>query len=107
LYLVQTIDAGNTVADGEHLTDFGNLGFLAEILDLVLEDRRNFRGFDVHYPTSFMAIFIAASFVLSEESIIWLPTFTWRPPIREGSTNWLSVTVLPMRALSVSPRALT
>jgi hypothetical protein len=28
------------------------------------------------YPTSFMATFIAASFVLIEESIIWLPTFT-------------------------------
>ena len=76
LHLVEAIDAGDTVADGKHLADFGNLGFLAEILDLVLEDRRDFRGFDVHYPTSFMAIFIAASFVLREESIIWLPTFT-------------------------------
>src|SRR5690606_16021074 len=66
LHIVQAVNAGNAVTDGKHLTDFGNLGFLAEILDLVLEDRRNFRGFDVHYPTSFMAIFIAASFVLSE-----------------------------------------
>src|SRR5690606_37938581 len=76
LHVVEAVNAGNTVTDGEHLTDFGNLGFLAEILDLVLEDRRDFRGFDVHYPTSFMAIFIAASFVLREESISWLPTFT-------------------------------
>ncbi|MNL45705.1 hypothetical protein D3C87_1683720 [compost metagenome] len=76
LHIVEAIDAGNTVTDGKHLTNFGNLGFLAEILDLVLEDRRDFRGFDVHYPTSFMAIFIAASFVLRDESIIWLPTFT-------------------------------
>jgi hypothetical protein len=28
------------------------------------------------YPTSFMAIFIAVNFVLSEESIICDPTFT-------------------------------
>src|SRR5690606_31598493 len=76
LHLVEAVDAGDAVAHREHLADFGNLGFLSEILDLVLEDRRDFRGFDVHYPTSFMAIFIAASFVLRDESIIWLPTFT-------------------------------
>ena len=63
LAVVEAIDAGDTVADAEHLADFGNFGFLAEILDLVLEDRRDFRGFDVHYLTSFMAIFIASSFV--------------------------------------------
>ncbi len=76
LHVVEAVDAGDTVADAEHLADFGNFGFLAEILDLVLEDRRDFRGFDVHYPTSFMAIFIAVSLVLSELSIIWLPTLT-------------------------------
>ena len=64
LHIVEAIDAGDAVADAEHLADFGNFGFLAEILDLVLEDRRNFRGFDVHYPTSFMAIFIAVEFCL-------------------------------------------
>src|SRR5690606_31906834 len=83
------------------------LGFLAEILDLVLEDRRDFRGFDVHYPTSFMATRIAVSFVLRELSIIRLPTLTTRPPIRLGSTCWVSVTVLPMLFLSVSASAAT
>ncbi len=82
LHIVEAIDAGDAVADAEHLADFGNFGFLAEILDLVLEDRRNFRGFDVHYPTSFIAIFIAWSLVLRELSIICEPTLTTRPPIR-------------------------
>src|SRR5207302_8080041 len=47
LDVVEPIDAGDAVADGQHLSDFGNLGLLAEILDLVLEDRGNFRGADV------------------------------------------------------------
>ena len=102
LAVVEAIDAGDAVADAEHLADFGNFGFLAEILDLVLEDRRDFRGFDVHYLTSFMAIFIASSFVRSELSIIWLPTLTTRPPISAGSTCSLRVTVLPIFGLSVS-----
>ena len=106
LHVVEAIDAGDTVADAEHLADFGDFGFLAEILDLVLEDRRNFRGFDVHYPTSFMAIFIAVSLVLRELSIICEPTLTCRPPISEGSTCSVSVTVLPIFGLSVSARDL-
>uniref|UniRef100_A0A0N4Z8Y7 NAD-specific glutamate dehydrogenase n=1 Tax=Parastrongyloides trichosuri TaxID=131310 RepID=A0A0N4Z8Y7_PARTI len=53
LDFVEAIDTGNTVTDGQHLADFGNLGFLAEILDLVLEDRRDFRGFDVHLSDLF------------------------------------------------------
>jgi hypothetical protein len=34
LDVVETVDAGDTVTDGQHLTDFGDFGFLAEILDL-------------------------------------------------------------------------
>ena len=52
LDVVEAVDAGDAVADGQHLSDFGNLGLLAEILDLVLEDRGNFRGADVHQPAS-------------------------------------------------------
>src|SRR5690606_33944489 len=74
LHVVDAVDAGDAVTDRQHLADFGNLGLLAEILDLVLEDRRDFRGFDVHYPTSFMATLIAVSLVFSELSIIRLPT---------------------------------
>src|SRR5690606_18843574 len=36
LDIVQAVDAGDTVTDRKHLADFGNFGFLAEILDLVL-----------------------------------------------------------------------
>src|SRR5690606_11443139 len=102
LYVVEAVDAGDAVTDRQHLADLGNLGLLAEILDLVLEDRRDFRGFDIHYPTSFMATRIAVSFVLSEESIIRLPTLTIRPPISEASTCSVSDTVLPIFCFSVA-----
>jgi len=48
LHVVEAVDAGDAVADGEHLADFGDFGLLAEILDLVLEDCGNFRGADIH-----------------------------------------------------------
>ena len=38
LHLVEAVDAGDAVADRQHLADLGNLGFLAEVLDLLLED---------------------------------------------------------------------
>jgi hypothetical protein len=53
--IVEAVDAGDAVTDGQDLTDFGNFGFLAEILDLVLENCGNFRGADIHQPTSFSA----------------------------------------------------
>ena len=48
LDIVEAIDAGDAVADGEHLADLGNFGFLAEILDLLLENCGNFGGADIH-----------------------------------------------------------
>ena len=66
LDVVEAVDAGDAVADGQHLADFGDLGLLAEILDLVLEDRGNFRGADVHQPASFIACLIELSLVRSE-----------------------------------------
>ena len=48
LDVVEAIDTGDTVADGEYLADFGNFGFLAEILDLLFEDGGDFRGADIH-----------------------------------------------------------
>ena len=48
LHVVEAVDAGNAVADRQHLADFRNLGLLAEILDLLLEDGGDFRGADIH-----------------------------------------------------------
>ncbi len=48
LDVIEAVDARDAVADRQHLTDFGNLGFLAEVLDLILEDRRYFCGPDFH-----------------------------------------------------------
>src|SRR5690606_17436622 len=105
LDLVQAVDTGDAVADGEHLTDLGNLGFLAEVLDLVLEDGGDFRGPNIHQPTSFIANLRELSFVLSDVSIIRLPSLTTRPPIREGSTFAEIFTVLPVEAFRASLRA--
>src|SRR6266853_3202183 len=100
LDVVEAVDAGNAVADGQHLSDFGNLSLLAEILDLVLEDRGNFRGADVHQPASFIACLIELSLVRSELSTMRLPSLTTRPPMMEGSTFTLSATSLPVTDFS-------
>ena len=42
LHVVEPIDAGDAVTDAQDLPDLRNLGFLAEILDLVLEDGGKF-----------------------------------------------------------------
>src|SRR5476651_436758 len=105
LDVVETIDAGNAVADGQHLSDFGNLSLLAEILDLVLEDRGNFRGADVHQPASFIACLIELSLERSELSTMRLPSLTTRPPMMEGSIFTLSATSLPVTDFSALLRA--
>src|ERR1700716_3330265 len=105
LDVVEAVDAGNAVADGQHLSDFGNLSLLAEILDLVLEDRGNFRGADVHQPASFIACLIELSLVRSELSTMRLPSLTTRPPMMEGSTFTLSATSLPVTDFSAVLRA--
>src|SRR6202044_2343365 len=96
LDVVQTVDAGNAVADGQHLSDFADFSLLAQILDLVLQDRGNFRGADVHQPASFIACLIELSLVRSELSTIRLPSLTTRPPMIEGSTFTLRATSLPV-----------
>src|ERR1700730_210785 len=105
LDVVEAVDAGNAVADGQHLSDFGNLSLLAEILDLVLEDRGNFRGADVHQPASFIACLIELSLVRSELSTMRLPSLTTRPPMIEGSTFTLSATSLSVTDFSAVFRA--
>ncbi len=66
LHVVEAVDAGDAVADRQHLADFGDLGLLAEILDLVFQDRGDFCGADIHQPASFIACLIALSLVRSE-----------------------------------------
>src|SRR5712675_1459302 len=105
LDVVEAVDAGDAVTDGQHLSDFGNLSLLAKILDLVLEDRGNFRGADVHQPASFIACLIELSLVRSELSTIRLPSLTTRPPMIEGSTFTLSATSLPVTDFSAVLRA--
>src|SRR4029077_13854960 len=105
LDVIQPVDTGDTVTDGQHLSNFGDLGLLAKILDLVLEDRGNFRGADVHQPASFIACLIELSLVRSELSTMRLPSFTTRPPMIEGSTFTLSATSLPVTDFSAVLRA--
>src|SRR4051812_5176380 len=105
LDIVEAVDAGDAVADGQHLSDFGNLGLLAEILDLVLEDRGNFRGADVHQPASFIACLIELSLVRSELSTMRLPSLTTSPPMIDGSIFTLSATSLPVTDFSEVLRA--
>src|SRR5204863_8929374 len=87
-------DAGDTVTDRQHLTDLGDFGLLAEILDLVFQDRGNFCGADVHQRASFMAYLIELSLVRSEESSMRLPSLTISPPIIAGWMRMLRSTSL-------------
>ena len=48
LDLVEAVEAGDAVADGQNLADLGDLGLGAEVLDLLLQDRGDFGGADVH-----------------------------------------------------------
>src|SRR4029079_17126759 len=105
LDVVQPVDASDAVTDGQHLSDFSDLGFLAEILDLVLEDRGNFRGADVHQPASFIACLIELSLVRSELSTMRLPSLTTRPPIMDGSICTLRRNSLPVTDFSAVLRA--
>ena len=84
LDVVEAVDAGDAVADREHLADFGDLGLLAEILDLLFQDGRDFGGADVHQRASFIANLIALSLVRSELSTMREPSLTTRPPMIDG-----------------------
>ena len=81
LDVVEAVGARDAVADATDLADLGDLGLSAEILDLVLEDRGDFCGADIHQPTSFMARRMALSLVLSEPSTMREPSLTIRPPM--------------------------
>ena len=102
LDVVEAVDAGDAVADGQHLADFGDLGLLAEILDLVFQNCGNFRGADVHQPTSFSASLSELSLVLSDVSIWREPILTTRPPSSDGSTVAEIATSLPVTPFSAA-----
>ncbi len=95
LDIVESVDAGDAVADRQHLTDLGHLGFIAEIGDLILENRGNFCGADVHQPTSFMRVRIELSLVRTEASTMREPSLTTTPPMIDGSVLTSRLTVLP------------
>ena len=96
LHVVEAVDAGDAVADRQHLADLGDLGLLAEILDLLFQDGGNFCGADIHQRASFIASLIALSLVRSELSTMRLPTLTISPPMMAGST-------LTSRSMSLPP----
>ena len=100
LDVVQAVDAGDAVTHRQHLPDFRDLRLFAEILDLILQDRGDFCGPDVHQPTSFMASLRELSLVLSDPSIMRLPTLRISPPMRSGSTFVSSATSLSSDFLS-------
>src|SRR5208282_4172827 len=93
LHIIEAVHAGDTVANGEHLPDLRYFCFLAEVLNLLFEDRRNFGRADfheLHQLASFIAFSKFLSFVRRDVSIIWLPTLTIRPPRSLGSTATVS-----------------
>src|SRR5262249_49795012 len=92
---IEPVDAGNAVADRQHLADFRDIGLGAEIRDLLLEDCRNFGGADVHQPSPFIASSSFWSFVFNELSTMRLPTRTTMPPNRAGSTRVSTETFEP------------
>jgi len=48
LYIVEAVDAGDSVTDGEDGPDFGDLRFGVETRDLVADDAGDFSGADIH-----------------------------------------------------------
>src|SRR5262249_23192899 len=102
LHIVEAVGAGNAVADRKHLSDFGHFGFLAEIFDLLLEDRGDFSGADVHQETSFIASLRGLSLVGRDVWTIRLPSLTISPPMIDGSTFTSTFTSFLVTALSAS-----
>src|SRR5215813_3238417 len=102
LDIVEAVDAGDAVTDGEHLADLGDLRLLAEVLDLLFQDCRNFGWADVHQWASCIATLIALSLVRSELSTMREPSLTTRPPISEGSTFTCICTSFLVAAASAS-----
>ena len=95
LAVVEAVDAGDAVTHGQHPPDLGHLRLGAEIGDLLLEDRGDLGGTDVHQRTPLIDSSSCCSFVFNDASIIREPTRTTRPPSRAGSTEAVRLTGLP------------
>ena len=102
LDIVEPVDAGDAVADGQHLADFRNFRLTAEIGDLFFQNGRDFRRLNIHYSIPFMAKRICWSFVRNELSTIRDPILTIRPPNRLSSTLASMATSEPMAFFNTS-----
>ena len=60
LDVVEAVDAGDSVADGQHGADFRDLRLSVEIRDLVADDAGDFSGADFHVVLAFHRIFARA-----------------------------------------------
>src|SRR3546814_6563164 len=91
--IVEAVDAGDAVADRQHLADLADRGVGSEIGDLVLDDLADFSGADFHYSAfrrgqlgafgrTGCQPFIACAKLLRRvrmlPSISWLPSWTTR-----------------------------
>ena len=56
LDLVEAVDAGDAVADRQHLPDLGDIRLAAETGDLLLQDRRDFRRANFHLIPSCLIV---------------------------------------------------
>src|SRR5262249_10239528 len=96
LYMVEAVNACDAVTDGKHVANFGYLGFLTKVFDLLFQNGGNFCGADIHQRASFIASLIELSLVRSELSTMRLPTLTISPPMIAGS-------ILTSRSMSLPP----
>src|SRR5690606_13680950 len=105
LDLVEAVDAGDAVTDGENLSDRADFGSGAEVLDLLFPHVGNLSGADVHHPTPFIANCRFFSLLRIEPSTMREPSLTTSPPIRSSSTFVFITTSRPAacdRALRIS-----
>ncbi len=99
LDVVEAVDAGDAVADGQHGADFGDLRIGIEIRDLVADNAGNFCGADIHIQP-FIASASLLSLVRMDASIIWLPILITIPPRISGSMRVSIATSRPARVRS-------
>ena len=92
---VEAVDAGDAVADREHLADLGDVGLGAEVGDLLLEDGRDLGGADIHQRAPSSPARDAAAWSSTTRRSSASRRVTTRPPIRLGSTRVVRLTARP------------
>ena len=105
LDIVEAVNPRDAVADAQHLPDLGDFRLGAEVGDLFLEDRGNFRSPNLHHPIPFIARRNCCSLVRRELSTMREPTLTTSPPSRPGSTRASMETAVPTARRSESDSA--